>query len=289
VSEVRRRTIDLDGQAVAYREAGRSDAPVVILLHGLASDSGTWELAIEPLAARGLRVIAPDLIGHGDSAKPALGYSLERFACFLRDLMDRLDVPSATIAGHSLGGAIAMHFGYHYPRYVDRLVLVASGGLGRSVHPLLRAATLPGARGVVRLLVNKRTAVVYRAPRLHRTLRLPPGTVTNLRRAGRGLANPDGRAAFFATLHSVIQPSGQRGSMIEMQYLGQHVPTLIVWTERDHVIPVSHAYATHEHLPTSRLEIFPGTSHELHRRFADRFAEVVADFVATTEPAVHPS
>ncbi len=269
---------------MSYREAGPAAGPTVILLHGLASDSGTWDLAIPPLAERGVHVIAPDLLGHGESDKPAVGYSLERFSLYLRDLLDELGLTRATVAGHSLGGAIAMYFAYHHPGRTERLILVSSGGLGKRVHPLLRAATLPGAPTIVRLLINRRTASVYRAPRLHRTLRLPPATVTNLTRAGRSLVNADGRAAFFTTLRSVIRPSGQRGSMIEMRYLADHTPTLIIWTQDDHVIPVSHAYDTHQHLPSSRLELFPGSSHEPHRRYAGRFADVVSDFVATTTP-----
>jgi pimeloyl-ACP methyl ester carboxylesterase len=282
-AEVRRSVVCQSGHMLSFVEAGPADGPALVLIHGLASDSGTWELAIRALAERGLRVIAPDLLGHGQSDKPAYGYSLDGFARSLAELLDAIDVPRATFVGHSLGGAAAMHFGYHYPSYVDRLVLVSSGGLGTHVHPVLRAATLPGARTLLRLFVNRRTAVVYRAPHVHRALRLPPATVTNLRRAGRALSRPDSRAAFFATLNSVIKPSGQRRPIVD--YFARRVPTLMVWSREDHVIPVSHAYAAHRRMPDSRLELFAGSSHQPHHKHADRFADVVADFVATTTPA----
>ena len=282
-ANVRRSVVCQSGHELSFVDAGPADAPALVLIHGLASDSGTWDLAIRALAERGLRVIAPDLLGHGRSDKPAYGYSLDGFARSLAELLDAIGVPRATLVGHSLGGAAAMHFGYAYPAYLERLVLVSSGGLGKHVHPVLRAATLPGARLLLRLFVNRRTAVVYRTPQLHRALRLPPTAVTNLRRAGRGLASPDGRAAFFATLHSVIEPSGQRRPIVD--YFAREVPTLIVWSRDDHVIPVSHAYATHRRLPHSRLELFPGSSHQPHHKHADRFADAVADFVATTVPA----
>jgi pimeloyl-ACP methyl ester carboxylesterase len=198
--------------------------------------------------------------------------------------MDALTIPRATLVGHSLGGAIAMHFAFHYERYAERLVLVASGGLGKQVHLVLRAAALPFAPPILRLLVNSRTLPLYRARRLHRTLRLTPENLVNLRRAGRTLVTPDGQGAFFATLRSVIRLSGQRGSMIEMRYAADHNPTLIVWSEQDHVIPVSHARDLHRHLPSSRLELFPGKSHEPHRRYPERFADVVANFITTTLP-----
>jgi pimeloyl-ACP methyl ester carboxylesterase len=284
--DVRRLTVPLGEHVLAVREAGPLAGQPIVLVHGLASDSGTWEPAMLPLARHGLRVIAPDLLGHGDSDKPAVaGYSLDGFAILLRDLMDALDTGPGTLVGHSLGGAIAMHFAFHDPGYTARLVLVASGGLGKEVHAVLRAAALPIAPPILRALLNPRTERFYRAPRLHRTLRLTPENVVNLRRATRTLITPGGRQAFFTTLRSVIEPSGQRGSMIEMQYLADHNPTLIVWSEEDNVIPVAHALELHRHLPSSRLELFPGRGHEPHRRHAARFADVVADFVATTVPA----
>src|SRR5206468_3893850 len=125
------------------------------------------------------------------------------------------------------------------------LVLIAAGGLGKDVHLGLRAAAVPGSSLVLRLFVNRATLGAARWFRLHRMLRLPPVVAANLHRAFGGLAHPAGRAAFFASLRSVIAPSGQRGNLIEMRYLADHVPTLIAWSEHDHVIPVSHARALH--------------------------------------------
>jgi pimeloyl-ACP methyl ester carboxylesterase len=283
------RSVQVSGHRLCFEDVGPADGPVVVLVHGLVSDSSTWAPATSALAERGVRVIAPDLLGHGASDKPACSvghYSLSGFADCVRDLLNALGVPRATLVGHSLGGAIAMHFAYHYPAHVERLVLVASGGLGKGVHPVLRAAAVPGAPLLVRSLLNRVTLGLARWLRVHRALRLPPRVVANLHRAFGGLAIPAGRAAFFAALRSVITPSGQRGSMIEMRYLGDHVPTLIVWSERDHVIPVSHARALHAYLPSSQLALFPGTSHQPHYRYADGFATLVADFLATTTPAV---
>ena len=279
-SDVQRRAVSALGHRVSYQEAGPADGPVVVLLHGLASDSDTWDRAIPELARRGLRVIAVDLIGHGRSDKPPSRYLLDDFAASLDAFFDAVGIASATVCGHSLGGAIAIHFGYHYPERVHRLVLVSAGGLGREVHPMLRAAALPGAERLVRLAMAPRLVGLYRRPRLHRVLRLTPDNVVNLRRAGRALRESDSRQAFFAALRGVIEPAGQRGSFIEMQYLADHVPTMIVWSERDGVIPIEHARAANAHLPTSRLVVFPGGGHEPHRRHAADFAAAVADFVS---------
>lgn len=276
---VQRKAVVVAGNLLSYQEAGPADGPVVVLIHGLASDSDTWDRALVPLGERGLRVIAIDLLGHGHSDKPARGYLLDDFAASLRAFFAALDLDEATVGGHSLGAAIAVHFGYHYPQHVERLILVSAGGLGREVHPVLRAAALPGAGLVLGAVLRPRLMRFYARRGLHRALRLTPENVANLRRTRGALGTARGRAAFLAALRGVITPSGQRGSFIEMRYLAEHVPTLLVWSERDAVIPVAHAHATRAHLPGSRLLVFPGGGHEPHRRHAVEFATAVLDFV----------
>lgn len=280
-----RRAAEVAGHRVSYLECGPADGEPVVLVHGLASDSGTWDKVIGPLAVQGLRVLALDLLGHGCSDKPRDRYLLDDFARQLHQFFDAIDLDRATICGHSLGGAVAVHFGYHFPRHVRRLVLVSAGGLGHEVHLALRAAALPIAPAVVAAAMSPRLGRLYRSPLLHRALRLTPDNLVNLSRAGRALGDPDGRAAFFAALRGVIAPTGQRGSFLEMRYLAEHVPTMLVWSEGDVVIPVAHAHATQEQLPGARLVVFPGGGHEPHRRHAVAFAAELADFIATTTPA----
>jgi pimeloyl-ACP methyl ester carboxylesterase len=277
-----RRSVTARGWRLSFQEAGPADGEPVVLVHGLASDSGTWDKAIPELARHGMRVIALDLLGHGHSDKPPSGYLLDDFAASLQAFLDAIEVPAATICGHSLGGAIAVHFGYHYPQHVRRLVLVSSGGLGREVHPMLRVAALPGAPAVLGAAMRPRLLRLYRRPGLHRSLRLTEENLVNLRRAARALGDVSGRRAFFASLRGVIEPAGQRGSFIEMKYLARHVPMLIVWSERDGVIPLAHAHAANEHVPGSKLVVFPGGGHEPHRRHAAGFADAVAAFVRET-------
>lgn len=275
-----RKTALAGRHTVAYLEAGPSDGPVVVLLHGLASDADTWDRAIGPLAAHGLRVLAIDLIGHGESDKPAGTYLLTDFAESLGDFLDALGVPSATLCGHSFGGAIAMFFGARHPDRVERVVLVSAGGLGREVHPVLRAAALPVAPVVLRAALGPRLQRLYRRPELHRALRLTPDNVANLRRAARALGTQAGQASFFASLRGVIAPSGQRTASQEMRAFAERVPMLLVWNEGDPVIPLAHAKAhAARATPSSRLVVFPSRGHEPHRRSAERFADEVAAFV----------
>lgn len=279
-----RRTTTVAGNRISYQEAGPADGPVIVLVHGLLSDSETFSATIGPLASRGVHVIAVDLLGHGASDAPRCAYLLDDFAEFLDGFLDALGLPCATICGHSLGGAIAVHFGYHYPHRVSRLVLVSAGGLGKEVNLALRALSIRGAEGLTGAVLGRRPVQwLLRRRWIYRLLRLRPERMANFRRVGRSLMFRDRRQAFFASLRGVIRPSGQRGSFLEMEYLAAHVPTMLVWSDRDAIIPVRHAHATHEHLPGSRLLVLPGRTHEPHRVHAEQFADEVSAFLTIRE------
>lgn len=257
----------------------------MLLLHGLAGSSRTWDDVVPTLAAHH-DVIAPDLLGHGESAKPIGDYSLGAYASGMRDLLAMLDVKSVTIVGHSFGGGVAMQLAYQHPRLVDRLVLVGSGGLGREVTWLLRLLALPGAELLMPIWIPK--PIVDRATDIgrflgRRNLRSPK--LAEMWRAYSSLAGSQNRAAFVRTMRGVIDPGGQVVSAHDRLYMAAHIPTLIVWGDRDGIIPVAHAHAAHDLVPTSRLEIIEGVGHFPHVEASERFTEVLLDFMATTSPA----
>jgi pimeloyl-ACP methyl ester carboxylesterase len=232
-------------------------------------------------------VIAPDLLGHGESAKPRGDYSLGAYASGLRDLLAWLDVPAATVVGHSLGGGIAMQFAYQFPERCERLGLVNSGGLGREVNIVLRAAALPGAELVLPLIAANwsRSVGVAVSDALGRLGLRVGSDMAEMARGYASLIDGEARSAFLHTLRAVIEPGGQRVSAVDRLYLAEEVPTLIVWGERDPLIPVKHAHAAHEAMPGSRLEVFPGAGHFAQLDEPVRFAGVLADFMEQTEPA----
>jgi pimeloyl-ACP methyl ester carboxylesterase len=232
-------------------------------------------------------LLAPDLLGHGRSAKPRGDYSLGAYAAGLRDLTVALGIKASTVVGHSLGGGIALQFAYQFPERSERLVLVSSGGLGREVHLLLRAATLPGSELVLPLISNDRvrdagTAVSGFLGRLG--LRAGPD-IAEFARGYATLADGDSRRAFLHTLRAVIDHGGQRVNASDRLYLAEDMPSLIVWGRRDPIIPVRHSGAAHRGMPGSRLEIFDSAGHFPQLGEPDRFADVLAEFVDTTEPA----
>src|ERR1700761_2542132 len=208
-------------------------------------------------------VVAPDLLGHGDSAKPRGDYSLGAHASGIRDLLVGLGIERASVVGHSLGGGIAMQFAYQFPERCERLVLVSSGGLGEEVHALLRAATLPGSEFVLPWLAHPRLLRVASVlPRGLGRLGLHTGPdLTEMARAYQSLSNAEARAAFIHTLRSVIDPTGQRINASDRLYLAARVPSMVIWGRRDRIIPVAHAQVAHEGMPDSRLEIFDNAGH----------------------------
>ncbi len=280
------REILLHGHRLAYRQAGE-EGPVLVLIHGITSDSSTWR-RVMPYLARRFTVIAPDLIGHGGSAKPKGDYSLGAHASVVRDLLVALGHDRATFVGHSLGGGIAMQLSYQFPERCERLALIDSGGLGREVSLLLRAATLPGSELVLPLLAATRLLAAGRmAGGLLGRLGLRAGTdIEEIARGHATLADADTRSAFVHTLRAVVEPGGQRVNAANRLYLTEQLPLLLLWGEHDSLIPVAHGHETHALLAGSRLEIFAESGHFPQLDQPERFIDVLSDFIDTTEPAM---
>jgi pimeloyl-ACP methyl ester carboxylesterase len=276
--------IELHGHRVIYRMAG--GGPPVVLIHGMVNSSRHWESVALRLADE-YTVIAPDLLGHGDSAAVRGDYSLGAHAASIRDLLAAIGIDRATIVGHSLGGGVAMQFFYQFPQRVERLVLVSSGGLGHEVSPLLRTAALPGAAPLLSVLAHRRVVdgIAAAGDRL-RERGIGKGVyVQAVARALRPLERPGAREAFVQTLRAVIDRHGQRVSATDRLYLLRDLPTLIAWGDRDRTIPVEHGRAAQATIPNSRFVTIPGAAHFPHLERPVELADALADFIASTEPA----
>jgi pimeloyl-ACP methyl ester carboxylesterase len=265
------RTIRIDGNRIAYRIAG--DGPLLLLLHGMAGSSATWRYVMPKLTSR-FTVLAPDLLGHGASDKPAIRYSIDTFA-------------RATVVGQSLGGGVAMQLAVGSPERCERLVLVAAGGLGHEVTPFLRVLSVPWVEQLFPLVCS---------PPLRRRLERGAGWLERFgARAGpagveiwqsyASLTDPEKRRVFFHSLRAVVDFHGQMMSALEQITRKDHPPTLIVWGAQDPFVPLTHALTAHRLIEGSRLEIFEGVGHYPHCEAPERFVEVLVDFIASTEPA----
>jgi pimeloyl-ACP methyl ester carboxylesterase len=274
--------VTIHGHQIAYRRSG--EGPALLFLHGIAGSSQTWVPVMELLRAE-YTMIAPDFLGHGDSAKPMGDYSLGNFASSMRDLLQMLDIDRVTVVGQSFGGGVAMQFAYQFPDQCERLVLVDAGGLGREVSWVLRMVTLPGIEFALPVLFPSFARGWGDAvTRFGHSLGFRNAQAVEIWRSYRSLTDDDSRRAFLRTMRSVIEPGGQSVNAMDRLYLAEQTPTLIVWGGKDRIIPLSHAYQALEAMPNSRLEVLPGAGHFPQAEEPARFAEVLRDFLCTTEP-----
>jgi pimeloyl-ACP methyl ester carboxylesterase len=280
------RYVTVHGHRRAYVRLG--SGPVVLLLHGLACDHTTWNPVIESLA-RTYTVIAPDLLGHGQSDKPRADYSVGGYANGMRDLLTVLGIDRATVVGHSFGGGVAMQFAYQYPERTERLLLVSTGGLGPEVTPAIRAITTPGFHQVMAVL----SAPVLRHVTTATLRMLSRSGVTQLRDLDEvadiyeSFKDPRTRAAIHHVVSSVVDWKGQIVTMADRAYLTEAMPMCVVWGSDDLVIPVAHASNASALAPSARIEIIPNAGHFPHKDHPERFVKIVRDFIRSTEPAEH--
>ena len=275
----RLKSLELHGDQIAYRDEGHGDA--LLLIHGMAGSSDTWRSVIPQLSKK-FRVIAPDLLGHGESAKPRGDYSLGAFAVWLRDFLDELGVSQASVVGHSLGGGVAMQFAYQHPDYVTRLVLISSGGLGPDVGWILRLLSAPGAELVLPIIAPKPVLTAgnklwswFRGVGVHS----PRGA--EMWSAYSSLSDAATRQSFLRTLRSVVDYRGQAVSALNRLRLREELPVMAIWGERDDIIPVNHAYAAREARADSRLEVLPNVGHFAQVEAPTEVVELIEDFIAT--------
>jgi pimeloyl-ACP methyl ester carboxylesterase len=277
--------IELHGRRVIYRVAG--SGPPIVLIHGMLNSSSHWQSVALNLA-RDHTVVAPDLIGHGDSAAPRGDYSLGAHAASIRDLLAAVGIDRATLVGHSLGGGVAMQFFYQFPQRVERLVLISSGGLGHEVSPMLRTAALPGMSALLSLTIHARLlGAVQATGRRLRERGVGAGVYLQaITRALSPLENAEARGAFLQTLRAVIDVHGQRVSATDRLYLLESIPTMIVWGERDHTIPLRHGRRAHEAIPHSRFRTLPDAAHFPHLEDPAGLSGLLREFVEDTQPGV---
>ena len=274
--------LELNGDRIAYQDLGRGST--VLLIHGMGGSSQTWREVLPHLAARH-RVIAPDLLGHGQSDKPRADYSLGAFAVWLRDLLYQLGVSRVTLVGHSLGGGVAMQFAHQHPEYVERLVLISSGGLGPELGHTLRLMSAPGAEFVLPVIAPQK--VVALGERLRGWLAsvgVRSAQADETWNAYISLADPKTRVAFLRTLRSVVDYRGQAVSAFNKMHFTSGMPALLIWGEQDRLIPAAHGHDAHEALPGSTLVTLPGVGHFPQVEAPLSVTDTIDEFMATTAP-----
>ena len=278
--------LTIHGHQRAFYKAG--SGPALLLLHGLGCNHTTWAPVVAALARR-YTVIAPDLLGHGLSDKPRADYSVGGYANGMRDLLTVLGIDKVTVVGHSFGGGVAMQFAYQFPERTERMILVASGGLGPDVTPAIRAITLPGfhqAMGVVTLPgVRHLSTLALRA--------LAASGLSQTRDLDEVAAivdsfkDPRARRAIRHVVSAVVDWRGQIVTMVDRAYLTEAMPMCIIWGTDDTVIPVRHAALAAEFAPAATVEVIADAGHFPHKDHPQRFVKIIDEFIRSHPPATY--
>lgn len=260
-----RRTAALPGHELAYVALPGTGTPI-LLVHGVGSSIDTWDDIPQRLAAAGRAVVAVDLLGHGGSDVGNGDFSLGSNATAIRDLVDHLGISRVHLVGHSLGGGVSLQLAYQFPEKIESLTLISSGGLGSDVGLSLRAASLPGSELVLRMASAEKS--VRGARWLAR--RLAARGIEPEVLGPRALAKLDDLrdtrrlAAFLSTVRSVVGPDGQRVSALAKMSGLDPQKVLIIWGDRDPMLPMQHGLDAHAMLPGSRFVVVEGAAHHPH-------------------------
>ncbi len=278
--------LTIHGHRRAFVKVG--SGPAVLLLHGLGCDHTTW-LPVVAALSRSYTVIAPDLLGHGLSAKPRADYSVGGYANGMRDLLTVLGIDKVTVVGHSFGGGVAMQFAYQFPERTERMVLVAPGGIGPEVSPAIRAITLPGFHQVMGLVtlpgVRHLTTLGLRT--------LAASGVSQVRDLDEVAAmvdsfkDPQTRRAIRQVVSAVVDWRGQIVTMVDRAYLTEAMPMCVIWGSDDAVVPVRHADLAYRFAPGATVEVVEDAGHFPHKDHPQRFARLLDEFIRTRPPAVY--
>jgi len=278
--------LTIHGHKRAFIKAGKG--PALLLLHGLGCDHTTWLPVVAALARR-YTVIAPDLLGHGLSDKPRADYSVGGYANGMRDLLTVLGIDKVTVVGHSFGGGVAMQFAYQFPERTERMVLVATGGMGPEVTPAIRAITLPGFHQVMGLVTLPGVRQVTRAGLkvLATTGLSATRDLDEVAEIIDSFKDPSARRAIRHVVSAVVDWRGQIVTMVDRAYLTQAMPMCVIWGTDDAVIPVEHASIALQHAPGATVEVIADAGHFPHKDHPQRFVKIVDEFIRTHPAATY--
>ena len=278
------RSVRIHGHDRAYVKLG--SGPALLLIHGIGSRHETWWPVIDELAQTHT-VIAPDLLGHGQSGKPRADYSIGGYANGMRDLLTVLGIDRVTVVGHSLGGGVAMQFAYQFPQRTERIVLVGTGGLGPEVNPIIPLCTVPGSSLALAALASRpaRRIGMPLLNSLHNSGLPMTADLDQLAIVYNDLGSGQARQAFRHVLRAIVDWRGQIVTMNDRAYLTEFIPTLIIWGRDDTVIPVKHAYAAEDGLPHADIKVFNNAGHFPHADQPELFVQTLLHFLAHQRPA----
>jgi pimeloyl-ACP methyl ester carboxylesterase len=271
----RSRFMDVEGVRVHYQEAGATDAPPVILIHGFCASTFVWSDVLLPIAGAGFRVIAPDLAGFGFSEKPRGGeYTIDAQARLVIGLMDALGLERATIVGSSYGGAVASLCALDYAERVERLVLV-DAVINDDVkqQPMLRLAAAPLVGDIFSpVLLSTYSLTRWRMRKVYDKSAKWLLEDERMRAHHRPLRSSSAHRAVIRTLRR------WDAARIEREAHRIQQPTLLIWGEDDADIPLEHGQRMFRKIPHARLIVFRRCGHLPQEEYPQEFTKLLTEF-----------
>lgn len=263
----------VDGISLHWVEMGEGRGrPPVVLLHGLYDSLRTWTHVDARLAAD-RRVLLLDLPGHGLSDRPDASYALAWYARVVARWIVALGLAEVDVVGHSFGGGVAQMLLLECPERIRRLVLVASGGLGREIRPVLRLASVP--------VVVETFGQPFMGFGTRLALRAGSGfSKKDIEELAAMNAKPGSARAFARTVRDIIDWRGQRRGFFErVNEVAQLPPIAVFWGDRDRIIPIAHGRKLVKALEGVVFVTFEGCGHYLHREQPDAFVRALRAFL----------
>jgi pimeloyl-ACP methyl ester carboxylesterase len=260
----------IDGVRLHVREAGDTDAPALIMLHGFGASLHTWEGWAAELDDA-FRVIRFDLPGSGLSYPDPTGdYSDERAVQLLAALMDELGLARAALIGNSIGGRIAWRMAAMYPQRVSALVLVSPDGFASEGFEYGKAPEVPAVMGLMRYALPKSVLAMNLAPAYADANKLSEDRVTRYHDL---MLAPGSRDALLQRMAQTV--------LVDPEPLLRQIsaPVLLLWGESDRMIPIGNAADYQAALPNSRLVRLPDLGHVPQEEDAQRSVAPVRKFL----------
>ncbi len=268
--------------SIRFREAG--SGPVLLLVHGIAGYLEEWEPAMEILQEN-FRVIALDLPGHGLSGKPDMAYTISNLTDFLKAFLSAMKLEKVFLAGHSLGGAISLSFTMQYPHLVERLILL------NSAFTKIPFSIRLGSFGFLPRLIRKVPFIFVKASArrtFYHRKQIPGRWLAD---SFRYINRPGVLRVTFSIIRSNMTLTGLKKELSDAllnEVDEMSVPTLILYGEKDRIVPNINSKLLCKRLPNSECVSFRNCGHELQMECCDQFCRHTAAFLnKSTNPEKH--
>jgi pimeloyl-ACP methyl ester carboxylesterase len=266
-----------DGARAHYRDRGPRDAQVLLLLHGSNASLFTWEPWSKSLSDK-FRVVSVDLPGHGlTGAVPNHDYSQKGMATFVNEFADKIGLQKFALGGNSMGGGVAAYYAETYPDRLTHLILVDAGGM-----PVKMGDRIPLAFKLLRMSWL-RPVLLHITPRSLVSEGLNDAIVRKAIITDAMIDSYWDFARMEGTREATAERFQEPFTTEVKDHIGQiKAPTLILWGEQDHLVPVEAAHAFNRAIPGSKLIVYPATGHIPMEEVADQSAADVRAFLSAT-------